>query len=156
MYKTVQDFLTIHLNKEKKHDKAQKPIEQETEDSVPDSTEIPINPLAELPKRQSTSPLRKRTMSRPPEGVSSVHGGRRNPLASSASDAAALGFMNPATNLMNMGRRGQINNSYSPFDGDKYNGCVIAEGIREKIHQLLNSPRHEKMISKMKAEIERQ
>jgi hypothetical protein len=58
MYKTVQDFLAIHLNKEKKHDKEQKPIEQETEDSVPDSTEIPINPLAELPQRQSTSPIR--------------------------------------------------------------------------------------------------
>jgi hypothetical protein len=111
--------------------------------------EIPSNPLEA--QRRSTSPYRKQASFRPPEGKSSIHGANRNPLSVSSSDLASLGLVYPTPFARN---RQSIVNSYNPFDDDKYNGCIIAEGIRQKVKALLDLPKHVKIISKMRSEIE--
>jgi hypothetical protein len=134
----------------KKKKKSGEDEEENTPQSFSDLDSLqPQNPLTLEPKSLKTGFMRRRTDIKIPEPVKSVSGGtNRMPMASSQMDQILAGMMAQPSIIAR--QRSNLTNSYSPFQNDK---SVLSENLKAKVVEVLNKPKYQKEINRMKKEI---
>lgn len=152
----IRSILIEQQIQEKKKDK--KDEDEKEEQITPDSSDIQAieppttNPLVIEPKSLKTANMRKRIgdlIPRVPEGVKSVTGANRMPMASSQIDQILSGMMAQPSIIAR--QRANLTNSYKPFANQEQS--ILSENLKAKVAAILNKPKHQKEINKMKKEI---